>query len=208
MVWPPGVEPLPPEPYSGRGRPPVRPRETAQRKPVKVKELAFALPQSAFQTVCWREGTNVMLSGRFAAVRVRHAGGDRGRARLHPEQWLLIEWPAEDVEPLKYFLSTLPPDITLGELVAKAHMRWRIERDHIVAKMNKAIDEVRADETRRMSREGYEPVLKKSRWCLLKRRENLTDKQRLRMRDLLQYNLRTVRAWLFKEEFQQLWDYI
>jgi SRSO17 transposase len=108
----------------------VRPRETAQRKPVKVKELAFALPQSAFQTVCWREGTNVMLSGRFAAVRVRHAGGDRGRARLHPEQWLLIEWPAEDVEPLKYFLSTLPPDITLGELVAKAHMRWRIERDY------------------------------------------------------------------------------
>ncbi|SAL84108.1 transposase, degenerate [Caballeronia choica] len=130
VVWPPGVEPLPPEPYSGRGRPPVRPRETAQRKPVKVKELAFALPQSAFQTVCWREGTNVMLSGRFAAVRVRHAGGDRGRARLHPEQWLLIEWPAEDVEPLKYFLSTLPPDITLGELVAKAHMRWRIERDY------------------------------------------------------------------------------
>ena len=83
-----------------------------------------------------------------------------------------------------------------------------LDRFHIVAKMNKAIDEVRADETRRMSREGYEPVLKKSRWCLLKRRENLTDKQRLRMRDLLQYNLRTVRAWLFKEEFQQLWDYI
>jgi SRSO17 transposase len=130
VVWPPGVEPLPPEPYSGRGRPPVRPRETAQRKPVKVKDLAFALPQSAFQTVRWREGTNVMLSGRFAAVRVRHAGGDRGRARLHPEQWLLIEWPADDVEPLKYFLSTLPPDITLGELVAKAHMRWRIERDY------------------------------------------------------------------------------
>ncbi|SAL88581.1 transposase [Caballeronia choica] len=71
-----------------------------------------------------------------------------------------------------------------------------LDRFHIVAKMNKAIDEVRADETRRMSREGYEPVLKKSRWCLLKRRENLTDKQRLRMRDLLQYNLRTVRAWL------------
>ncbi|MGQ7908848.1 IS701 family transposase, partial [Burkholderia sp. BC1] len=130
VVWPPGVEPLPPEPYGGRGRPPVRPRETAQRKPMKVKDLAHALPQSAFQTVCWREGTNAMLSGRFAAVRVRHAGGDRGRARLHPEQWLLIEWPADDVEPLKYFLSTLPADITLGELVAKAHMRWRIERDY------------------------------------------------------------------------------
>lgn len=83
-----------------------------------------------------------------------------------------------------------------------------LDRFHIVAKMNKAIDEVRADESRRMVRDGYEPVLKKSRWCLLKRPENLTDKQRLRMRDLLQYNLRTVRAWLLKEEFQQLWDYI
>ena len=51
-----------------------------------------------------------------------------------------------------------------------------LDRFHIVAKMNKAIDEVRADEARRMTRDGYEPVLKKSRWCLLKRRENLTGK--------------------------------
>lgn len=82
-----------------------------------------------------------------------------------------------------------------------------LDRFHIVAKMNKAIDEVRADEARRMTRDGYEPVLKKSRWCLLKRRENLTGKQRVRLRDLLQYNLRSVRAYLLKEEFQQLWDY-
>ena len=59
-----------------------------------------------------------------------------------------------------------------------------------------------------MTRDGYEPVLKKSRWCLLARRENLTGKQRVRLRDLLQYNLRSVRAYLLKEEFQQLWDYI
>jgi transposase len=55
-------------------------------------------------------------------------------------------------------------------------------------------------------RDGYEPVLKKSRWCLLKRRENLTDTQRLRLRDLLHYNLQSVRAYLLKEEFQQLWE--
>jgi transposase len=79
-----------------------------------------------------------------------------------------------------------------------------LDRSHIVANMNKAIDEVRAEETRRMRHDGYEPVLRKSRWCLLKRQEDLTDKQRLRLRDLLQYNLRTVRAWLLNEEFQQL----
>jgi SRSO17 transposase len=63
-------------------------------------------------------------------VRVRHAGGNSGKARLRPEQWLLIEWPSAEADPLKYFLSTLPADIALEELVAQAHMRWRIERDY------------------------------------------------------------------------------
>ena len=130
VVWPPGLEPLPPKPYSGMGRPPVVPRRTQRRQPVSVKDLAHALPASAFQTISWRQGTNETLSGRFAAVRVRHAGGNIGKARLHPEQWLLIEWPAGDADPLKYYLSTLPDDIALNDLVAQAHMRWRIERDY------------------------------------------------------------------------------
>ena len=64
-----------------------------------------------------------------------------------------------------------------------------LDRFHVVAKMNKAIDEVRAGEARQLVRDGYEPVLKKSRWCLLKRKENLTDLQRIRLRDLLRLQL-------------------
>ena len=82
-----------------------------------------------------------------------------------------------------------------------------LDRFHIVAKMNKALDEVRADETRRIKSDGRDPVLKKSRWLLLKRSENLKDEQHFRLRDLLRYNLKTVRAYLLKEAFQQLWDY-
>jgi len=82
-----------------------------------------------------------------------------------------------------------------------------LDRFHIVAKMNKALDEVRAAETRRMAQDGHEPLLKKSRWCVLKRKENLTPKQKLRLRDLLRYNLQTVRAYLLKEDFQQFWKY-
>ena len=82
-----------------------------------------------------------------------------------------------------------------------------LDRFHIVAKMNKALDEVRAGESRRMASEGQTPLLKKSRWLLLKREENLKTEQRFRLRDLLRYNLRTVRAYLLKEAFQQLWDY-
>jgi transposase len=82
-----------------------------------------------------------------------------------------------------------------------------LDRFHVVAKMNLALDDVRAAEARRMKEEGYEPVLKKSRWCLLKRPENLTDTQRLKLRDLVRYNLQSVRAYLLKEQFQQFWDY-
>ncbi len=129
-VWPPGVEPLPPRLYSGIGRPPVMPRRTAELQPVSVKTLALSLPQQAFQVISWREGTNEALSGRFAALRVRHAGGNAGRARLQPLQWLLIEWPADQAEPVKYILSTLPDDTPITDLVGAAYQRWRIERDY------------------------------------------------------------------------------
>jgi transposase len=83
-----------------------------------------------------------------------------------------------------------------------------LDRFHVVAKMNAAIDQVRAGETRRLVRDGYEPVLKKSRWCPLKRKANLTDHQRIRLRHLLRYNLRRMRAYLLKEDFQQFWAYV
>ena len=59
-----------------------------------------------------------------------------------------------------------------------------------------------------LKKEGYEPVLAHSRWCLLKRPSRLTSTQRDRLEDLLQYNLKTIRAYLLKEEFQLLWDYV
>lgn len=139
-VWPPGVTPLPPKPYRGRGRPPVQPRRHAKRQPLSVKALAHALSSDSYRTVAWREGTNERLSSRFAAVRVRHAGGNVGRARLWPEQWLLIEWPADQTEPEKYYLSTLPDTASLDELVNAAHMRWRIERDYQDLKQEFGLD--------------------------------------------------------------------
>lgn len=82
-----------------------------------------------------------------------------------------------------------------------------LDRFHIVSTMNKALDEVRTGEARKLSSEGSEPVLKRSRWCLLKRRGNLTGPQKGRLRELLRCNLRTVRAYLLKEDFQQVWEY-
>ena len=55
---------------------------------------------------------------------------------------------------------------------------------------------------------GYEPLLTITRWLLLKRPQNLTNKQEAKLSDLLQYNLKSVRAYLLKEDFQQLWQYV
>ena len=71
-----------------------------------------------------------------------------------------------------------------------------------------AIDEVRASEARQRKEDGYEPVLKHSRWCLLKRPENRTDKQTVKLAELLKYNLRSVRAHLLREDFQRFWEYV
>jgi len=83
-----------------------------------------------------------------------------------------------------------------------------LDRFHIAMHMNKAIDEVRAGEARRMKEEGLDPVLKHSRWCLLKRPGRLTEKQGMKLRDLLHHNLQTVRSYLLKEEFQFFWEYV
>jgi transposase len=82
-----------------------------------------------------------------------------------------------------------------------------LDRFHIMKKMGDAIDKVRRAEAKRLERDGYEPVLKRSRWCLLKRPENLTDKQTVRLAELLQYNLQSVRSYLLREDFQRFWEY-
>jgi SRSO17 transposase len=129
-VWGPGTAPLPPKTGSGRGRPAKRLRRDDEHRPVSVKQLALDLPQRAWRKITWREGTAERLSSRFACARVRAARRDFKRTEPWPEEWLLIEWPAGEAEPTKYWLSTLPQDITLHRLVHFAKLRWRIERDY------------------------------------------------------------------------------
>ena len=129
-VWPPGQAPLPPAPWSGRGRPPTRLRRSPEHRPVSVKDLATSLPSKAWRTGTWREGSRTKLTSRFAALRVRPAHRDTLRSEPWPEEWLLIEWPRGAEEPSKYWLSNLPPRTALKDLVHTAKARWLIERDY------------------------------------------------------------------------------
>jgi SRSO17 transposase len=129
-VWAPGTLPLPPKPWSGRGRPTSRTRRDVEHRPIQAKALALDLPASAWQTITWREGSSDWLTSRYARIRVRAAHRDEKLQEPRAEEWLLVEWPEGEVEPTKYWLSTLPADIPFAELVDLTKLRWRIERDY------------------------------------------------------------------------------
>lgn len=82
-----------------------------------------------------------------------------------------------------------------------------LDRFHIVASLNKALSEIRAAETRRLKQEGYQEVLKHTKYCFAKNPENLTEGQKARLDHVLQYDLKSVKAYLLKESFQVLWTY-
>lgn len=96
---------------------------------VSAKEVALGLPKRAWCTVTWREGSADRLSSRFARVRVRVGYNKLIPETLSPE-WLLIEWPEGEKEPTRYWLSTLPEDVSFQRLVDFTKLRWRIERDY------------------------------------------------------------------------------
>ena len=73
-----------------------------------------------------------------------------------------------------------------------------LDRFHIMSMLSKAIDKVRAEEAKQLRAQGYEPMLKGSRWLLLNRPENLTEAQEVKLAELVQYNLRSVRSYLFE----------
>jgi SRSO17 transposase len=129
-VWAPGQAPLPPKHWPGRGRPATGLRRDGEHRPIAVKALALGLPERAWRSIAWREGTSETLASRFARVRVRPAHRDHRSEQSRPEEWLLIEWPKGEKEPIKYWFSTLSPDIDFTRLVDTAKLRWRIERDY------------------------------------------------------------------------------
>lgn len=107
-----------------------RPAAVSSRPIRQAKALAEELDAEAWHTIAWREGTNTELNSRFAAVRLRPASRDYNRPEAHAQEWLLIEWHEGEVEPSKYWPSTLPADATITQLVDTAKLRWRNERDY------------------------------------------------------------------------------
>jgi SRSO17 transposase len=123
LMWRSGTGPRRPgKPLNNTGR-------RDQPDLISAKEVARGLPKEAWRTVRWREGSADWLSSRFARVRVRVGHNKLDPAQL-VEEWLLVEWPEGEAEPTKYWLSTLPQNVSFQRLVDFAKLRWRIERDY------------------------------------------------------------------------------
>jgi len=109
---------------------------------------------------------------------------------------------------LKFICSDMSSDY-LEVIGARAKSALNVlDRYHVIANLNKKIDLVRAREVKRLKAEGKQPVLKHSRWCVLKRPEHLTENQDIKLAQLLKMNLQTVRAYLLKEDFDFFWTYV
>jgi transposase len=114
---------------------------------------------------------------------------------------------SKTIEGIKYACTDMLPAY-LKVLKARASSTLNIlDRFHIAKKFGEALDKVRAEETRQMHKDGYESVLKNSRWSILKRRSNLTTHQTVKLRELLRYNLKTTKAYLMREDFNRFWSY-
>lgn len=115
--------------------------------------------------------------------------------------------PSQTLAGLKYICSDMWANYLKVAAQEAGHAVQVLDRFHVMKKLNEKINQVRASEAKQLKQDGYEPVLKNARWTLLKRPENLTDKQTVKLKELLQYNLRSVRAYLMREDFQRFWQY-
>ena len=155
----------------------------------------------------WRKGhqyVTVVYQIDAHAKRLLWIGQDRTLATLYR---FFREFGEERTRQLKFICSDMWKPYLHVIATKASHALHVLDRFHIASHMNKAIDQVRAQEARELKADGFEPVLKHSRWCLLKRPENRTEKQWAKLVDLVRYNLKTVRSFLLKEDFQFFWDY-
>lgn len=128
LIWPPGANPKPPKRTGTKGRPRTH-WQDGNKQPIRIAKLVNGIPRERYKTVSWREGARGKLSSKFLAYRVRSAVKHTKGRPPGEEQWLLCEWQSCDSEP-RFWLSTLPANVSLKELVRITKLRWRVERDY------------------------------------------------------------------------------
>lgn len=158
--------------------------------------------------ICWRKKGSKFLTLVYQIdngyKRLLWIGKDRTKKTLLS---FFEEFGTDRSETLRFVCTDMwkPYLLVVAEKASQALNI--LDRFHIMSHMNKAIDKVRATEVKTLKAKGKKAVLTGSRWCLLKRPENCTENQTTKLQELVAINLKTVRAYLLKEDFQRFWDY-
>jgi len=124
------------------GRPCRYPPPAELARPQSLAEVARQLPVSAWRRVTWRQGSRGAQRSRFVMLPVWAAHGWQAQAHLkRVREWLLVEWPAGEKEPTKYWLAQLGAQpLGLRRFVRTAKARWRIEQDYRELKEELGLD--------------------------------------------------------------------
>ena len=136
--------------------------------------------------------------------RLLHIARDRTAASFNSFFDLLGESRSKQIDFIASDMWKAFLNVARKRCAAAIHV---LDRFHIAKLLSRAIDDVRRDEVRNLRASGRHGVLTKTRWLLLKHPKNLTRRQRGHLRDLVGINLRSVRAYLLKEQFQHFWTY-
>jgi len=158
--------------------------------------------------IAWKKGhkyLTVVYQIDHGTKRLLWIGRDRTMATFNG----FFDWLGKErITSIRFIASDMwRAFLTVSAKRAPTAMRI-LDRFHVAGLFSKAIEKVRRDEVIELRRKGHAPTLTKTRWVLLKRTHNLTENQRGRLSELLRVNLRTVRAYLLKEDFHPFWGYI
>ena len=157
--------------------------------------------------LAWRKGhryLTLVYQIDHGCRRLLHIAKDRRAKSFHAFFDMLGDARAKDIAFVASDMWKAFRGVVQHRCSAALHV---LDRFHVMQLMSKAIDETRRQEVRRLRAAGRAPLLTKTRWLLLKRPKNLRRRERGRLRELVRLNLRSVRAYLLKEQFQHFWSY-
>ena len=127
---------------------------------------------------------------------------------MKKRRFLFFDWLGADrIAELRFICSDMWKAYLTVIRKRAGHCLHVLDRFHIIAHLSKAIDKVRSSEARDLVKRGRGQLLKNSRWAILRRPENRTERDDLKLKDILRANLRTTRCILLREKFYVLWSY-
>lgn len=136
--------------------------------------------------------------------RLLYVARDRTEESLRGFFWVISQ---RSLEGLKFICTDMWQQYMTVIAECAPEVVHIFDRFHVMKKMNEKIDKVRAEERKQLNAQNKGEVLKHSRWCLLKAPLNLTSRQAMKLKELVKQNLRCVRAYLMREDFQRFWEY-